>query len=451
MRSLRGRVLLTATLVTITFLGCAGVLLDRAFRETAMDAVQDRLRGRVFLLIGAADFDASPGESLIDALPDPALSTPGSGDYARLLSDAAEPVWESRSMLGETLPLPAPVEPGEWRLDRLSGARGDGLFSLVYAIIWEGAGEVPPRRFVVQALENEQDYRSAVQRFRRNLWSWFAGLGAALLLVQLAILSRGLRPLRHVEEEVRAVERGERERIVGEYPTELGSLTRNLNDLLAQNRASLRRYRNALGDLAHSLKTPLAVLRSHFESRRADGDGAEIVEQLERIDRTVEYQLHRAAAAGRTLMRPPIPAGAPVERVAESLRKVHASRSVTLELHIDEDAVFPGDEGDLMEICGNLADNACKWARSRVDVRLYNRSGLLGIEIADDGPGIPADRLEDLLERGARLDTSVEGHGIGLAIVREIVEDAYEGQLSFSTGATGTTAVVEIPLGRDFA
>lgn len=446
MHSLRARILFTASIVLLTFLGCAGVLLDRAFRDSAMDAVEDRLRGRVFLLIGAADFDAADPAVMIDSLPDPSLTTPGSGHYARILADRPEPAWQSRSLLGTAVPLPASLEPGEWRLDRVEQGSGQTLFSLAYAIIWEGAGSSPPRRFTVQALENEKAYRETVRRFRRNLWSWFTGLSAALLIVQLVILNRGLRPLRQVEEEVRAIERGDREAIVGDYPSELRSLTSNLNDLLTQNRASLKRYRNALGDLAHSLKTPLAVLRSQFESGRSAGSGSEALEQLARIDRTVEYQLHRAAAAGRSLMRPPTPARAPVERVCDSLRKVHAARDIDIAVDVADSAVFPGDEGDLMEIVGNLADNACKWARSRVEVRVRDGGRTLTVEIADDGPGIPSDKLGALLERGARLDSSVEGHGIGLAIVREIVEDAYRGSLSFHTPETGTVARVEIPL-----
>lgn len=449
MTSLRTRVLLTASLVLVIFLGCASVLLDRAFRESALNAVEDRLRGRVFMLIGAADFDAPHTRPLVDSLPDPILSMPGSGYYVRILSDSGEARWESRSLIGLKLPAPRLIQSGSWRFERITTSTDEGLFSLVYAIIWEGAGKRKPRHFVIQACENESLYRSTVTHFRRSLWLWFAGLSVSLLVVQTLNLTWGLLPLRRVDDEVRAIEAGSREEITGVYPVELQSLTRNLNRLLRHNRDNLRRYRNALGDLAHSIKTPLAVMRNELALDKPEVERAAALEQLARIDRTVEYQLHRAAAAGRSLLAPPIPVEPIALRLIESLRKVHAHRDIDIVPVLDARAVFFGDEGDLMEIIGNLADNACKWARQQVTVSASHSRGNSGsdhleLDIADDGPGIPEYQLEILLQRGTRLDQSVEGHGIGLAIVRDMVEDIYHGRLSFESSNAGTRARVEI-------
>ena len=445
MTSLRTRVLLTASLVLVTFLGCASLLLDRAFRESALNAVEDRLRGRIFMLIGAADFDAPDHRALLGGLPDPTLSMPGSGNYARILGPDGRARWESRSLLGRKLPSPEPVETGAWRLDRTATSTEEALFSLAYAIIWEGAGDSAPRHFLIQACENESLYLSTVHRFRRSLWLWFAGLSVSLLVVQTLNLSAGLRPLRRVDDEVRAIEAGQRDQITGNYPAELASLTRNLNRLLTHNRENLRRYRNALGDLAHSIKTPLAILRNEMEADNAVVAREAALEQIGRIDHTVEYQLHRAAAAGRSLLTPPIAVGPVVQRIVESLRKVHGQRNLVITPHIDERAVFFGDEGDLMEITGNLADNACKWARSRVDIQVSTRAAHgIAIEVSDDGPGIPGHLLEILLQRGTKLDQTMEGHGIGLAIVREMVEDVYRGRLLFDTSASGTRVRVEV-------
>ena len=412
-----------------------------------MNSVEDRLRGRVFMLIGAADFDAQNGHSMIDSLPDPSLSIPGSGNYARIVSIDGDVRWESRSLLGVGSPDPADVETGEWRLKSIYAETGEKLFSLAYSIIWEGAGEGNPNQYVIQASENELLYLNTVRRFRRSLWLWFAGLSVALLVVQAVNLSWGLRPLRRVGEEVSAIEHGVNDQITGEYPSELTALTRNLNKLIAHNRESIVRYRNALGDLAHSIKTPLAILRNQFEVRgdSATATGHTVLEQLERLDRTVEYQLQRAATAGRSLLSPPIAVAPVIERIVDSLHKVHADRNMTIGLDVDSDAVFLGDEGDLMEIIGNLADNGCKWAKSQVQIHVTaNPVRTLQIMVKDDGPGFPDGQLDLLLQRGARLDHSVEGHGIGLAIVREMVENVYGGSLDFETSDRGTVAIVEV-------
>jgi two-component system, OmpR family, sensor histidine kinase PhoQ len=445
MRSLRTRILFTASLVLVTFLSCASVLLDRAFRESALDAVEDRLRGRVFMLIGAANFDAAGGQPMINSLPDPSLSIPGSGNYARIVSRDGDVRWGSRSLLGVEPEYPSPVETGQWHLERVGAATGESLFSLAYSIIWEGAGDHRPIQFVIQACENQRLYLDTVGRFRRSLWLWFAALSVTLLVVQALNLSWGLRPLRRVDDEVRAIEQGHSDRIAGEYPSELTSLTRNLNKLIAHNREHLQRYRNALGDLAHSIKTPLAILRNHFEMDSNATLAEPVIEQLERLDRTVDYQLHRAATAGRSLLSPPLAVTPVVERIVDSLHKVHAHRGLLIAAKVEPGAVFLGDEGDLMEIIGNLADNGCKWAKNRVEIHVASSPDrTLRIDVTDDGPGIPNGQMKVLLQRGAKLDHSVEGHGIGLAIVREMVEDVYRGRLSFKTSDAGTLARVEI-------
>jgi len=455
MRSLRGRILITASLVLAGFLGGAGVLLDRAFRESALDGVEDRLRGRVFLLLGAADFDTSSVADLIDVLPDPALSTPGSGHYARIVVPDVETAWSSRSMLGLELDDVPLATTGAWRLLQVSSTAGERLFALTYGILWEGSGDSVPRHFVIEAYESETLYRATVSQFRRSLWSWFAALSVALLFVQAFNLNRGLRPLTSVGDEVRAIEEGTQEAIAGSYPIELATLTRNLNKLLRQNRDSLQRYRNALGDLAHSIKTPLAVLRGEVERGPAGAFPSDsMLEQIERIDRTVQYHLQRAAAAGNAQLAPARPVAPVIARVLDSLRKVYAGHDLAghdlvIDTVVEPDALFPGDDGDLMEIVGNLADNACKWARHRVIVealgeREANGVRHLELRVHDDGPGIPSDQIERLMQRGIRLDESVEGHGIGLAIVRDMVEGAYRGQLTLTSSTQGTTATVKL-------
>jgi two-component system, OmpR family, sensor histidine kinase PhoQ len=267
-----------------------------------------------------------------------------------------------------------------------------------------------------------------------------------LLAAQGLILRWSLKPLRQVAAEIKDIETGRRDELSSGYPEELRPLTTNLNALLRQGRAHLERYRNALGDLAHSLKTPLAVARGALDN---DADSGELRrtlgEQVARMNRTVDYQLQRAAAAGRIALSAPLPVAPLARKILDSLAKVYADRALQLRAEIAATTVFYGDEGDLLEILGNLADNACKWCRRQVVVRAHptDRDGRteLMVEVEDDGPGIPADQAPLLLNRGQRADPTVAGHGIGLAVVRDLVEEVYYGRLEIGQGALGGARV----------
>ena len=191
------------------------------------------------------------------------------------------------------------------------------------------------------------------------------------------------------------------------------------------------------------------MIRSTLESDPAAASVASALrEPVEQLDATIKYQLQRAATAGRSTLAPPFEVAPVLERILNSLRKVYHARALTISGGVEEQAKFYGDQGDLMEIIGNLADNACKWAHSQVSIEIATvvnpqlRRQPLRITVQDDGPGVPHDKSEVIMQRGARLDESVEGQGIGLAMVREIVEVGYNGELSLRSEATRTIAEV---------
>jgi two-component system sensor histidine kinase PhoQ len=225
-------------------------------------------------------------------------------------------------------------------------------------------------------------------------------------------------------------------------------LTENLNALLDNAESHLARYRNALGDLAHSLKTPLAVLRGALDTPTPDEETkAAMREQIERMNRIVEYQLKRAAASGRSHLTPPVSVAEKTRQLVSALNKVYADKAIDCRAEIDPDLIFHGDEGDLLEILGNLADNAFKWSRRRVQLDARRAGdGRLELRVDDDGPGIPAEVAERLLERGERADPSVPGHGLGLAIVNSIVR-AYGGRLILESSPLGGAAIIVRGLG----
>jgi two-component system sensor histidine kinase PhoQ len=219
------------------------------------------------------------------------------------------------------------------------------------------------------------------------------------------------------------------------HPRELEPLTDSINAFIHSERENLERQRNTLADLAHSLKTPLAVLRSRLDSDTGEAElRSEVDTQLRRMNDLVSYQLARAARSGHQLFAAPIAIEPQAEQIVLGLEKVYANKGVLCEFEIAAEARFHGETGDLQELLGNLLENAFKWAKSRVLLTVAEgqkltdrRPGLL-ITVEDDGPGIAEDRIAYVLQRGMRGDERVQGHGIGMSIVQDIIK-SYRGQL----------------------
>lgn len=447
MRSLRSRLLIAGSVVLAAFLILTGFTLDQAFQDSGLAAVQSRLQGQVYMLLGAAQVDAFNRLTIPQTLPEARFSTPDSGLYGDVMDPQGNLIWRSPSLLGLALPFfPAVRNAGEMQFAELDAADDTPLFVMALTVNWE----ISPNQyqlFTFRVAETQWEFRDQLWSFRRGLWGWLLAATVVLLAVQGLILHWSLKPLRRVATEVKDIETGQRAELGSGYPEELLPLTANLNALLRQSRVHLERYRNALADLAHSLKTPLAVLRGTLDNNvPPDALRQTLGEQVDRMNRTVDYQLQRAAAAGRIALSAPLPVAPIARKIQDSLDKVYASRSLRLSTEIAPSTVFYGDEGDLLEILGNLADNACKWGRHQVILRAYpaaiNGRAELVIEVEDDGPGIPAEQAPLLLGRGQRADPTVAGHGIGLAVVRDLVEEVYYGRLEIKRGALGGALIV---------
>lgn len=447
MHSLTARLLLAASAVLIAFLGLTGLALDQAFRDSALNAVRDRLQAQVYMLLGAAEVDDEQNLTLPRALPEVRLLIPDSGLFALVRDNRGGTVWRSESMLGVRLQdLPQAPRPGDSLFEQHATQDERGLLLFGFSISWE----LDPdnyRGYTFWVAENERYLADQVASFRRSLWFWLLGAALLLLAVQVLVLRWTLRPLRKVAHEVHEIETGRRECLSGDYPSELQALTASLNSLVREGRNRLERSRHALADLAHSLKTPLAVLNSASREPQPEIELRRTVrQQLERMNQTVDYQLHRAAASGRIALTATVDVGDNLRKVRESLLKVYADKQLRFDTDIDSTVRFSGDRGDLLEILGNLADNACKWARRQVGVTVRTASAQLIIDVTDDGPGIPEDQRERILARGQRADPDMPGHGIGLAVVRDLVEDVYQGRLRIAASDSGGTRVtIELP------
>jgi two-component system sensor histidine kinase PhoQ len=443
--SLQARSLLAAGIALAAFLGLTGFALDRAIYETLRSALHDRLQSYIYGYLAASEVPLSRRWSAPEVGPDPRFDRPGSGLYAGVvgpvdLDGLKSDRWRSPSALGLTLPFDATLKPGEASFDLVKGASGE-IYLFGLGVKWN-VEHREPVDLTFYVAEDDAILGDQLNVFRRTLLVYLGGLGVLLLLLLLATLRWSLHPLRRVASDLEQVERRERERLSTDYPFELSGLATNLNEFIESERLHLQRYRNTLDDLAHSLKTPLAVMRSQLESG-ASGEDLRwtVLEQAGRMEQIVAYQLSRAATSGHTTFAAPILIEPHAEEIVASLEKVYAAKNVLCEFDIDARAQFYGEQGDLLELLGNLLENAFKWAQHRVllsaraEPARGARRARLELVIEDDGPGIPEDRVEHLLQRGVRGDERVQGHGIGLAIVQELVK-AYRGSLSVSRSAT---------------
>lgn len=441
MRSLRARVLISAAAVLTVFALLMSLALEQAIRDAVIAAREERLQAQIFLLMAAGE-EGKNGLTFPNALAESRLTLPGSGLYAEVLSALGDPVWRSPSALGMDPPTPLPQPPGKRRFEQLEEPDGRRYLVLAFGVTW-ATGPVPQDYTFVVA-EDASAVNDEVSDFRTSLATWLGAMMLLLLVALVLVLRRGLRPLRQVARELAVIESGTQSQILGRYPEEIEALTDNLNALLAHERARQRRLDNTLGDLAHSLKTPLAVIQGALEEQATPGL---IQEQVQRMRHIVDYQLQRARTSTQqtATLAPPVPVQGTAERLIASLRKVHRDKSVSVTLAMDPGLLFRGVEGDLMEMLGNLLENAFKWCRGGIRVVGRVERSTLILSIEDDGPGIPADQVARLLERGARADESTPGHGLGLAVVREISE-AYGGRLEIdSSPLGGARARIRLP------
>ena len=443
--SLNKRMILSASFVLAIFIVLTALGLDRAFYDSARSARQERLLGQLYLLIAAAEVDSKGRLSLPATLSEARFSMPGSGLYAFVTDRNATRVWNSPSALGKAAPFETKLAAGHKRFQKRADQTGNVFFVQSLGVNWVVGQQFFAFTFSVS--EDLAEFNAQIYQYRKSLWGWLAALAVLLVLVQAAVLRWGLRPLRVVARDLNAIESGRQEKLLGNYPKEIKRLTDSLNSLIQHERAQQIRYRNALGDLAHSLKTPLAVMRGALSSDKALLP-ATVEEQVARMDDIVAYQLQRAATAGTTkLMAAPIPILPVAEKIMAALHKVHHEKGVNTEIRIPSNVTFSGDEGDLMELLGNLLDNAFKWCNKNVKINAVTDRGRLKLTVEDDGAGISPSHAEKILQRGVRADEVVPGHGIGLAIVRDIVT-AYVGTLDVGRSSLGGAAItLDFPLG----
>ncbi|PNG32453.1 histidine kinase [Pseudomonas protegens] len=366
----------------------------------------------------------------------PAYQRPFSGHYFRI--DFADVHWRSRSLWDQELPQ---LQRAGLQSDLQLGPEGQQL--LVLRSDYKRLGQL----ISISVAQDYTPVRESFQRMRQvGLGLGLAGL-LLILLLQRITVRRALRPLETAREQIAQLQQGQRSQLDAQVPVELEPLVAQINHLLAHTEDSLNRSRNALGNLGHALKTPLAVLLSLASGPKLEGHPEVrrvLLEQLQQVQQRLNRELNRARLAGDALPGVLFECDAELPGLLATLNMIHGEH-LDLSYQAPPGLRLPWDREDLLELLGNLLDNACKWADAQVRLSVEERPQGFCLRVEDDGPGIPEARRNEVFSRGARLDEQTDGHGLGLGIVRDIV-DACGGTLSLGDSEWGGLRVeVELP------
>ena len=438
MRTLRARLLLSLSLALALLWGTYGAWSLWHMRTLAEATLLDRLAHDAESLVAQLTFDTDGHPRLPeDALPR-IYRRAFSGHYFLVLAPGGP--LASRSLWGHDLPRRT-LPPGAVEVERATGPLGQPL--LVRSAGYRKEG----RDFTLVVAEDLSALEARLDGlwWRSVLWVLFA-LGV-VLWVQARVVARGLAPLGQAQRQLRELEAGQRERLDESVPEEIRPLVAEINRLVALQAVRLRRSREAFGNLAHALKGPLSLLAQlseREEIRRHPDLHRSCTEAVEGLRRRVERELKRARLAGAGAGTPVFRAHREVTDLVDLVRRIHVGKALDFQLEVPPDAVFRIDREDALEILGNLLDNAAKWARQTVRVRIADAPHL-HIDVEDDGPGVAEADLPSLQRRGARLDEQVPGHGLGLAIVHEAAAQ-YRGTVRFARSELGGLRVtVDLP------
>lgn len=437
LHSLQGRLLIASVVILPFVLLIAGLALSSAYHSSIENSIKDRLQLQVYLLLGAVELK-DDHIRFPESLQEPRYEQIGSGLYAAIHDNNGNLLWRSLSsvllddpQLSEVINLSG-LNTGEPLFEHLPEAQ---LYRFQLRIIWETNGK--ELSFLFTVMESDELVVRDLKAYNQQLSLWMGIIFLVALLAQTLILSWGLTPLRRLAKDLKAIEAGSSEKLTGTYPDEVEPVTHNLNGLIESERKQRERYRNTLGDLAHSLKTPLAVMRgAELEEHELHTYQSLVSEQVERMDQIVQYQLSRAVKSQNKPLGKAVPVTPIIERMLAALGKVYRNKGVETEVELDNKLTFYGDERDLMEVLGNIMENAFKYGNQQVKVTGMQKDGELKLTICDDGPGVTPEMRQVILQRGARLDTSIQGQGIGLSVATDIIS-SYQGQIEVKNSPLG--------------
>lgn len=429
--SLRLRIIVSALIIVLVVVPSIGIALNNAFKAQIEENIKAQLNAYFYAVLAVTEFE---NDELImpEALLENQFNVINSGLYTLITktsSDSSitykkdELLWFSNSFLGSTLNESLPTVPlGEGQFAQIM-LDNKQHFVYSFSVRFESISNLNPSPVItLHIVKDRANINQQLDTFSQQLWTWMAVLMVVLFIIQLFWLVWTLKPLAKFTQELSDIQNARTKQLSQQYPKELASVASQLNNLLSNEQKQRKRYRNALSDLAHSLKTPLAVIQSQQDLSSTSQ------EQVSQINKTIHHQLTRAQSSGNNAWHLGIEILPVVTKLTRTLNKIYPHIDIKLNLPTTGKPIFKGDESDLMEMLGNVFDNACKSAAKQVLISLTQLSTHTHISVEDDGQGISPALKSQILQRGKRADTYTKGHGIGLAIVQDLL-DSYGGSL----------------------
>jgi signal transduction histidine kinase len=439
-RSLAFRLVAGAAALVAAGLLLGSYSLSRVFHDYVERGFDARLGIMLESLIAQSDIADNGEITPPRALGDPRFEQPYSGWYWQIATKDG-PVLRSRSLWDEVLAANEVTAATALRTFEATGPMRQHLRVLTRSVTYPES----PREFYMSVAGDIVEIDEETARFNRTV-AWALGaLGLMLVAAVFVQVRFGLLPLRRIPKALAEIRTGRADRLVGTFSAEVEPLAHEINELLDHNRAVVERARTHVGNLAHALKTPLAVLTN--EAAAKGGPSTEAVRrQSEIMRRHVDHHLARARTAARAgVLGARTPVAPVIDDLKRTLDAIHRDRPVSVTVVGAAGAAFRGERRDLEEMLGNLMDNAYKWAKARVRVDVSVRDERLAIQVEDDGPGLSPEERDAVAQRGVRFDEAVPGSGLGLAIVRDVAE-LYSGGLALEASALGgLSAVLTLP------
>ncbi len=434
--SLRVRLMLGAAVTVLVFILALFPALQQVFTSALEESIEQRLAADASALVSAARI--SNGQlRMPEKMPDEEFDILAVRQLGFIFDSQGQLVWRSRSSQHETINYQPKYDGHGHEFLRAKDTQGHEFF--VYDVevdLLRGQNAA----FSIVTMQPVSDYQVMYDNLRQQLYVWL-GLALLLLLGFLWLgLGWGIRSLRSLSAELDQVENGTRQSLSDQHPQELLRLTRSLNRLLESERQQSERYRHSLDDLAHSLKTPLAVLQGLGEviaAQPANSEQAKTLQgQVNRMSQQISYQLQRARLRKSGLLRYSVKLKPLVDSLVEALGKVYRDKRVTVTYDFSLELRIPVEQGALLELLGNVLENAYRLCINQIHIRAALLGNYCELVVEDDGPGVPEHQRERILQRGERLDTQFPGQGIGTAVVKDII-DSYGGKLFVEESVLG--------------
>lgn len=427
--SLKQRFINRSAITLIALMSLSAIVVYVNFTKQVTQDAQEKLKLHIYNILSVAEL-YKESISLPTLLYHPDFNTADSGLWAEVLDVDSNAVWQSLSLDQSILNVELPINAGEWQAGQVE-SEDNKYLTVSYKVDWKDNGKEHVFYLVIGELKNKNT--TELRRLTFWLVIGFGGITTLLLIGQYLVLIQAFQPINQIAKEINELEDGQRDQLTEHYPVELKGVERNLNALIAKERKQRERYRESMANLAHSLKTPMTIISNEIQGYP---ENKTLNTAISNVNGSIEYQLRRAVISGHTVLTSGVNVSSVVDLVVEAVATMYQRGYIQVDKEIDPSAVFYGDENDLMEVLGNLIDNAFKHARSKIMIRVLLAVRAIEILVEDDGPGLSDEDREKVFRRGERLDQRMPGQGLGLSIVYDIVA-SYDGTISVSGSNLG--------------